>query len=132
MSSSVASLGTVRSVVLRTFALALALAAAMLALMGSGGGPTPGRMERSSFRGGAGYWLLAKDGGVFAFGDAKFFGPNRNQGQDIAGMAATATGNGYWTVDDDGDVFAYGDAVDFGSRPGPEIDNITGFAARTQ
>lgn len=133
MSISFASRRTARSVTLRTFALGLALAAAMLALTGSGGGPGPGiMMEPSSFRGGSGYWLLAKDGGVFAFGDAGFFGPNRNQGQDIAGMAATATGNGYWTVDDDGDVFAYGDAVDFGSRPGPEIDNITGFAARTQ
>ena len=47
-------------------------------------------------------------------------------------MAATASGDGYWTVDDDGDVFAYGDAIDYGSRPGPEIDNISGFAARSQ
>ena len=121
-----------RSAFLRTLALAALLAAALLALMNSGVNPQPGPMERSSFKGGAGYWLLGKDGGVFAFGDAKFFGPNRNQGNDIAGMAATASGNGYWTVDDDGDVFAYGDAIDYGSRPGPEIDDIVGFAPRTQ
>jgi VCBS repeat-containing protein len=121
-----------RSAFLRALALAAVLAAALLALMNSGVHPQPGPMERSSFRGGAGYWLLGKDGGVFAFGDAKYFGPNRNQGRDIAGMAATASGNGYWTVDDDGDVFAYGDAIDYGSRPGPEIDDIVGFAPRTQ
>jgi VCBS repeat-containing protein len=121
-----------RSTLLRGLGLAAVLTAALLALMSSGVRPGTGPMERSSFHGGAGYWLLAKDGGVFAFGDAQFFGPNRNQGNDIAGMAATATGNGYWTVDDDGDVFNYGDAVDYGSRPGPEIDNISGFAGRTQ
>jgi VCBS repeat-containing protein len=109
------------------------LIAALFAFMGSAGRPGAGLpMERTSFRGGAGYWLLAKDGGVFAFGDAKFYGPNRNQGNDIAGMAATATGLGYWTVDDDGDVFNYGDARDYGSRPGPEVDDIVGFTARSQ
>ena len=121
-----------RLLLVRLLALAAVLTAALLALMSAGVRPDAGPMERSSFRGGAGYWLLAKDGGVFAFGDAQFFGPNRNQGNDIAGMAATASGNGYWTVDDDGDVFAFGDAVDYGSRPGPEVDNIVGFAARAQ
>src|ERR1044072_9364087 len=110
-----------RSAMFRALAFADILTAALLALMGSGVRPRAGPMERSSFRGGAGYWLLAKDGGVFAYGDAKFYGPNRNQGNDIAGMAATATGQGYWTVDDDGDVFNYGDAKDYGSRPGPDI-----------
>ncbi|MEW6472117.1 MAG: Ig-like domain-containing protein [Actinomycetota bacterium] len=121
-----------RSALLRALALAALLTAALVAMMSPGVQPQPGPMERSSFKGGAGYWLLGKDGGVFAFGDARYFGANRNQGRDIAGMAATATGNGYWTVDDDGDVFPYGDAVDYGSRPGPEIDDIVGFAARSQ
>ena len=132
MASDVSVRRSHRSAPVRALALAAVLTAALLALMSSGVPPEPGPMERSAFRGGQGYWLLAKDGGVFAFGDAKFFGPNRNQGRDIAGMAATTTGNGYWTVDDDGDVFAYGDAVDYGSRPGPEIDNVVGFSARSQ
>jgi hypothetical protein len=121
-----------RSALVRALALAAILIAALFAFLSSVARPGAGPMERSSFRGGAGYWLLAKDGGVFAFGDAKFYGPNRNQGNDIAGMAATATGLGYWTVDDDGDVFNYGDAKDYGSRPGPDIDDIVGFTARSQ
>jgi hypothetical protein len=28
----------------------------------------------ASTPGGGGYWLVASDGGVFAFGDARFFG----------------------------------------------------------
>ena len=79
----------------------------------------------------AGYWLFASDGGVFTFGGAPYHGPNRNQGADIAGMAATPSGAGYWMVDDDGDVFAYGDAPHFGSRAS-EIDDVAAFAARPQ
>jgi hypothetical protein len=78
-----------------------------------------------------GYWLFAGDGGVFTFGAAAYRGPNRNQGADIAGMAASPSGAGYWMVDDDGDVFAYGDAADFGSRIS-EVDDVAAFAARPQ
>src|SRR6266513_2008682 len=99
MASDLSFCRSTRSAFLRPLALAVVLATALVLLLSSGLRPGAGPMERSSFRGGAGYWLLAKDGGVFAFGDAKYYGPNRNQGNDIAGMAATATGNGYWTVD---------------------------------
>jgi hypothetical protein len=114
----------------RTFAVLFV--AALAVLLGSGARPAVIPMQRSSFQGGAGYWLLGRDSGVFAFGDAGFFGANPDQGREIAGMAGTATGNGYWTVDDDGDVSAYGDAVDYGSRPGGDVDDIVGFAARSQ
>jgi calcineurin-like phosphoesterase family protein len=79
----------------------------------------------------SGYWLFASDGGIFTFGAAPYRGPNRNQGADIAAMAATPTGAGYWMVDDDGDVFAYGDAGDFGSRAS-EVDDVAAMAARPQ
>jgi hypothetical protein len=69
-----------------------------------------------------GYWELGIDGGVFAFGDADFYGSL--PGQDIAadapivGMARTLDGGGYWLVGADGGVFAFGDAGYYGSAGG--------------
>ena len=64
-----------------------------------------------------GYWLVASDGGIFAFGDAKFYGSTGNieLNQPITGMAPTPTGNGYWLTASDGGVFTFGDAAFFGS-----------------
>src|SRR5207248_7687951 len=69
---------------------------------------------------GQGYWLVAQDGGIFAFGDAAFLGSTGNLHlvQPIVGMAATASGAGYWLVAADGGVFTFGDAA-FGGRPSP-------------
>jgi ribosomal protein L24E len=66
---------------------------------------------------GKGYWLVASDGGIFAFGDAVFEGSTGNVhlNQPIVGMAATADGKGYWLVASDGGIFAFGDAVFEGS-----------------
>ena len=49
---------------------------------------------------GKGYWLVAGDGGIFSFGDAKFFGSTgaMQLNQPIVGMAATPSGKGYWLV----------------------------------
>ena len=46
-----------------------------------------------------GYWLVASDGGVFAF-DARFFGSTgaMRLNSPIVGMLATRTGRGYWLV----------------------------------
>ena len=64
-----------------------------------------------------GYWLVASDGGIFAFGDASFFGSTGNihLNQPIVGMSVTGTGHGYWMVANDGGVFAFGDAPFLGS-----------------
>ena len=61
---------------------------------------------------GKGYWLVASDGGIFAFGDAGFYGStgNLHLTAPIVGMAATPDGKGYWLVASDGGIFAYGDA----------------------
>jgi subtilisin family serine protease len=69
---------------------------------------------------GAGYWLVASDGGVFAFGDAVFRGSTGgiSLNQPIVGMASTPSGAGYWLVASDGGVFAFGDAVFRGSTGG--------------
>jgi hypothetical protein len=64
---------------------------------------------------GGGYWLVASDGGVFSYGDARFYGSTGNitLNQPIVGMAATSAG--YWLVATDGGVFAFGDAPFSGS-----------------
>lgn len=66
---------------------------------------------------GQGYWLVASDGGVFAFGDAGFFGSMGGTplNKPIVGMAASPFGSGYWLVASDGGVFAFGNAGFYGS-----------------
>ncbi|MEO6120642.1 MAG: superoxide dismutase family protein [Acidimicrobiales bacterium] len=68
-------------------------------------------------RTGAGYWLVASDGGVFAFGDARFHGSTGaiRLNQAMVGMASTPSGQGYWLVAADGGIFAFGDAAFRGS-----------------
>ena len=40
---------------------------------------------------GKGYWFVASDGGIFSFGDAKFYGSmgDKRLNKPIVGMAAT-------------------------------------------
>jgi hypothetical protein len=66
---------------------------------------------------GKGYWEVAADGGIFAFGDASYFGSmgGTHLNAPIVGLAATPDGNGYWEVAADGGIFALGDASYFGS-----------------
>ena len=70
---------------------------------------------------GGGYWLVASDGGIFAFGDAAFFGSHGRRGTSPTRWWAwrpcprgAATG---WSASDGG-VFAFGEAPDFGSMGG--------------
>jgi len=60
---------------------------------------------------------VAEDGGVFAFGDAGFFGSLVGKGLNgpIVDIAASPTGKGYWLLGLDGGVFAFGDAQYFGN-----------------
>jgi len=81
---------------------------------------------------GGGYWMTAADGGVFAYGDAGFYGSTGNihLNQPIVGMAATSDGKGYWFVASDGGVFAYGDANFYGSMGAQHLNQpIVGMAA---
>ncbi len=81
---------------------------------------------------GPGYWLVAADGGVFSFGDARFFGSagGITLNQPVVGMAATPDGPGYWLVAADGGVFSFGDARFFGSAGGITLNQpVVGMAA---
>jgi hypothetical protein len=75
---------------------------------------------------GGGYFMVASDGGVFAFGDAKFEGSCPGMGGCSGPAVAVmpdASGNGYWLVTATGHVYTFGDATYFGS-PGP-IGTVT-------
>ncbi|HYD10834.1 MAG TPA: hypothetical protein VEA78_12095 [Acidimicrobiales bacterium] len=64
-----------------------------------------------------GYWFVGADGGVFAFGSARFLGAmaGRPMNAPVVAMVPTPSGNGYWLVGSDGGVFCFGDATFHGS-----------------
>jgi hypothetical protein len=64
--------------------------------------------------------MVASDGGIFAFGDARFFGSTGGPGLKgpAVGMAAMPDGNGYWIADSHVEVSTFGDA--------PNDGNVTG------
>jgi hypothetical protein len=85
---------------------------------------------------GGGYWLVAADGGVFAFGNAAYHGSVPGEGIDspapIEGIVASADGDGYWMTGRDGALYSYGDARFLGSLVGASLSApITGAAAGT-
>ncbi|HWD56234.1 MAG TPA: hypothetical protein VG346_13995 [Acidimicrobiales bacterium] len=63
------------------------------------------------------YWLVASDGGIFAFGGAPFYGSTGAMAltRPVVGIASTPGGGGYWEVASDGGIFAYGNAPFEGS-----------------
>ena len=73
---------------------------------------------------GSGYRLAAADGGVFAFGDAAFYGSQVGQPMNApaVGIASTPDGKGYWLAAADGGVFAFGDAAFDGSQVGQPMN----------
>ena len=75
---------------------------------------------------------MASDGGLFAFGDAKFYGSMGGQhlNQPVVGIAATPDGQGYWEVASDGGLFAFGDAKFYGSMGGQHLNQpVVGIAS---
>ncbi|HEV3365386.1 MAG TPA: hypothetical protein VG795_14855 [Acidimicrobiia bacterium] len=64
-----------------------------------------------------GYWLVAADGGIFAYGSAVFAGSTgaMKLAKPIVAVAPTPSGRGYWLVASDGGVFSFGDGTFFGS-----------------
>ncbi len=81
---------------------------------------------------GGGYFMVASDGGVFAFGDAQFEGSCPGIGGCSGAAVAVvpdATGRGYWLVTQTGNVYPFGDAPYFGA-PGTQGSPVTA-AVRT-
>ena len=79
-----------------------------------------------------GYWLVASDGGLFSYGDAKFHGStgSRTLNKPVVGMASTPDGGGYWLVASDGGLFSYGDAKFYGSAGNLSLNKpVVGMAA---
>jgi hypothetical protein len=73
---------------------------------------------------GHGYFMVASDGGVFAFGDARFEGSCPGIG-GCAGIAVAVmpdhSGRGYWLVTNVGGVYAFGDANFYGAPPASSV-----------
>ncbi len=90
--------------------------------------PIVGMVPSSS---GNGYFMVASDGGVFAFGDARFAGSCPGIG-GCAGAAVAVmpdhSGNGYWLVTSAGAIYAFGDAPFFGA-PSPESSSVVNAVA---
>jgi hypothetical protein len=81
---------------------------------------------------GRGYFMVASDGGVFAFGDAQFEGSCPGIGGCSGPAVAVmpdASGKGYWLVTQTGNVYSFGDAPHYGG-PGPQGVPVTS-AVRT-
>ena len=83
--------------------------------------------------GGAGYVLVASDGGTFTFGTAPFYGslgaiPLKNP---IAAAAVTPGDTGYWFSDSTGEVSAFGQAAYYGSAPPGLGSPVVGMAEAT-
>jgi hypothetical protein len=59
---------------------------------------------------GQGYWLVTKDGGVFAEGDAGFFGSlvGSPSALPAIGLVATSGGTGYSVIESNGTPKAFG------------------------
>ncbi len=115
----------------RRFALLAALLTALLVSVAAGV-PSVRRAEAAAPAAPAsGYWLVASDGGIFAFGDAPFYGSTgaMRLNKPIVGMAPTASGKGYWLVASDGGIFAFGDAPFYGSTGAMRLNKpIVGMA----
>jgi hypothetical protein len=109
--------------------LSAALVAGVLSFVGSVTGPAQATDGRVAAAGTAaatspsGCWMVASDGGIFAFGDAGFNGSlgDIHLTRPVVGIAPTRTGAGYLLATSEGGVFAFGDAPFAGSAAGTHL-----------
>jgi peptidoglycan hydrolase-like protein with peptidoglycan-binding domain len=73
---------------------------------------------------GQGYWMVAADGGIFAF-NAPYYGSLAGWplAQPVVGLTATPSGHGYWIVTGDGGVYTFGDAHSYGSMANAPLNS---------
>ena len=76
--------------------------------------------------------MSAGDGGIFAFGNAAFYGSmgGSHLNAPVVGVASTPDGGGYWEVASDGGIFAFGNAAFYGSMGGSHLNApVVGIAS---
>ncbi|MGI8792504.1 MAG: hypothetical protein ACR2H3_04915 [Acidimicrobiales bacterium] len=115
----------------RRLALFAAVAVVALLLSGTSGAPAAKAAVRPA-PDRAGYWMVAADGGVFAFGSSGFHGSTGATPltKPVVGMSASPSGQGYRLVASDGGVFSFGDAGFYGSTGAIALNApIVGMAA---
>ncbi len=81
---------------------------------------------------GDGYWMIARDGGLFAFGKAPFEGSGANlrSAAPYVAMLPSTTGKGYVMLRADGGVAAFGDAPSLGDGAGHMFGQAIGIAGK--
>jgi hypothetical protein len=81
----------------------------------------------------AGYWLVARDGGIFTFTNAPFEGSAVGQvSGSVVSMATTPDGNGYYIFEANGGVISEGDALSgLGGASGLNAPIVFGQATST-
>ncbi|MGH9037879.1 MAG: hypothetical protein ACRD0O_19140, partial [Acidimicrobiia bacterium] len=92
---------------------------------GGGGTPPPG-VRRS------GYWMVGRDGAVYAFGDAPYLGNAAVGAAQAVDLEPTPSYNGYWVVDENGSVFTFGDARYLGNADRSKLaagEKVTSLSA---
>jgi hypothetical protein len=79
----------------------------------------------------SGYWMVGRDGAVYAFGDARSFGNAPVGAVSAVDLEPTPSGLGYWIVDETGRVFNFGDAPRLGDvdrsvlAPGEAVTSLS-------
>lgn len=81
---------------------------------------------------GNGYWITAKDGAIYSYGGAQYYGgANSFTHYPIVQVCSTSDGGGYWEVASDGGIFTYGNAPFKGSLGGITLNAPIVGMART-
>jgi hypothetical protein len=64
-----------------------------------------------------GYWVIDRNGGVYTFGDAEYFGSaaTLHLNATIVAIVPTPDDGGYWLLGSDGGIFTFGNARFYGS-----------------
>jgi hypothetical protein len=81
---------------------------------------------------GDGYWMIARDGGIFAFGGAPFkgSGASARTPSPYTAMLPSTTGNGYLMLREDGRIATFGDAPNLGDSGGRVFGRAVGIAGK--
>ncbi len=79
---------------------------------------------------GRGYFIVAKDGGVFAFGDARFLGslPSEGINARVVAVAPTYDNGGYYVLATSGKVYTFGDATPAAHPEAAGSESLSGRA----